>query len=47
MTWAVVLGMSRKKARKLVKLLQQKSLHYIEVIEFDLIEEDDDDDDED
>ena len=46
-TWAVVLGMNRKKARKLVKLLQQKSLHYIEVIEFDLIEEDDDEDDED
>jgi hypothetical protein len=43
-TWAVVLGMSRKKARKLVKLLQQKSLHYIEVIEFDLIEADDEDD---
>ena len=43
-TWAVVLGMSRKKAKKLVKLLQKKSLHYIEVIEFDLIEEDDDED---
>lgn len=43
-TWAVVLGMSRKKARKLVKLLQQKSLHYIEVIEFDLTEVDDEED---
>jgi len=43
-TWAVVLGMSRKNARKLVNLLQQKSLHYIEVIEFDLTEADDEDD---
>jgi hypothetical protein len=43
-TWAVVLGMSRKKARKLVKLLQQKSLHYIEVVEFDLTEDDEDED---
>ena len=41
-TWAVVLGMSRKKARQLVKLLQKKSLHYIEVIEYDLFQEDDD-----
>lgn len=41
-TWAVVIGMSRKKAQQLVKLLQKKSLHYIEVIEFDLIELDDD-----
>jgi hypothetical protein len=45
-TWAVVLGMSRKKARQLVTLLQKKSLHYIEVIEFDLFEEDDDQDEE-
>jgi len=41
-TWALVLGMSRKKARQLVKLLQMKSLHYIEVIEFDLFGENDD-----
>jgi hypothetical protein len=42
-TWAIVIGMSRKKARQLVDLLQKKSLHYIEVIEFDLVEEDHDD----
>jgi len=28
-----------------VKLLAKKSLHYIEVVDFDLIEEDDDDED--
>jgi hypothetical protein len=39
-TWAVVIGMSRKKAKQLVKLLQKKSLHYIEVIEYDLVEDD-------
>lgn len=44
-TWAVVIGMSRKKARQLVKLLQKKSLHYIEVVEYDLIEDDEDDED--
>ena len=38
-TWAVVLGMSCKKARQLVKLLQKKSLHYIEVVEFDIFDE--------
>ena len=43
-TWAIVLGMSERKADQLVDLLQKKSLHYIEVIEFDLIEEDDEDD---
>jgi hypothetical protein len=37
--------MSRKKARQLVKLLGKKSLHYIEVIEFDLVEEDEEDED--
>jgi len=45
-TWAVVIGMSERKARQLVKLLDKKSLHYIEVIEFDLIEEDDETEDE-
>ena len=44
-TWAVVIGMSRKKAKQLVKLLQKKSLHYIEVIEYDLIEDDGKDED--
>ena len=43
-TWAVVLGMSERKVDHLVELLDKKSLHYIEVIEFDLIEEDDEDD---
>ena len=32
---------------QLVELLDKKSLHYIEVIEFDLFEEDDNDDDDD
>jgi hypothetical protein len=39
-TWAVVIGMSQRKCRQLVKLLDKKSLHYIEVVEFDLVEED-------
>jgi hypothetical protein len=42
-TWAVVLGMNERKVAQLVELLDRKSLHYIEVIEFDLIEEDDED----
>lgn len=47
-TWAIVLGMSKRKVRELVKLLGQKSLHYIEVIDFDLEDmEDEDEDDED
>jgi hypothetical protein len=46
-TWAVVIGMSKRKRKELVKLLAKKSLHYIEVVDFDLIEEDDDDEDED
>jgi hypothetical protein len=44
-TWAVVIGMSARKARQLVRLLAKKSLHYIEVIEFDIFEDDDDEDD--
>lgn len=46
-TWAIVIGMSERKAEQLVELLDKKSLHYIEVIEFDLFEEDDNDDDDD
>ena len=42
-TWAIVIGMSTRKAKQLVELLAKKSLHYIEVIEFDLFEEDDED----
>ena len=37
--------MSRKKAKKLVKLLQRKCLRYIEVIEYELTELDDEEDD--
>ena len=44
-TWAVVIGMSKRKRKELVELLAKKSLHYIEVIDFDLVEIDDDEDD--
>ena len=46
-TWAVVLGMRKRKAEELVKLLEKKSLHYIEVIEFDIFEDEEEEDDED
>jgi hypothetical protein len=43
-TWAIVIDMSEKRVKKLLDLLEAKSLYYIEVIPFDLEEEDDDDD---
>ena len=46
-TWAVVIGMSKRKRKELVELLAKKSLHYIEVIDFDLVEIEDDEDDDD
>jgi hypothetical protein len=45
-TWAIVIDMPEDKVRKLRELLQQKDLHYIDVIEFNLPDEDDDDDEE-
>ena len=42
-TWAIVIDMSERRIDKLVALLDAKSLNYIEVIPFDLAEEDADD----
>ena len=46
-TWAVVIDMSQKRVEKLVALLEAKSLHYIEVIPFDEVEDEKDEDDDD
>jgi len=45
-TWAIVIDMPEERLDKLVALLEAKSLNYIEVISFDLDEEDDDEEDE-
>jgi hypothetical protein len=42
-TWAVVIGMPESRVKELERLLEEKSLHYIEVIPF--YEDDDDDED--
>ena len=46
-TWAVVIDMSEKRVEKLVALLEAKSLHYIEVIPFDEVEDEEEEDDDD
>ena len=42
-TWAVVIDMPEDKVAKLRELLEGKSLGYIDIVEFNLDEDDDDD----
>jgi hypothetical protein len=46
-TWAIVIGMPAEKVEKLVALLDAKSLNYIEVIPFELDDEDVEEEEED
>jgi hypothetical protein len=45
-TWAIVIDMPEEKVDELRELLEQKSLNYIDIIEFNLDENEEDDDDE-
>ncbi len=44
-TWAIMIDMEEGKRDELVRLLDKKSLHYIEVIPFDAVDCEDEDDD--
>jgi hypothetical protein len=41
-TWAIVIDMPEDKVARLRELLQQKDLHYIDIIEFSLPDDDED-----
>jgi hypothetical protein len=46
-TWAIVIDWPDNRVDKLVDLLEAKSLNYIEVVPFDMYEDDDEFEDED
>jgi hypothetical protein len=45
-TWAIVIDMPEDKVAQLRELLNQKSLNYIDIVEFDLDEDDEEDEEE-